>query len=810
MRAFLSAAMRPGMRLMAQFPLGLKMALMALAMMVPLGVLLLSQGLAWRADTAFVQDELEGARAVPSVYGVMVALQVHRGLTQRLLAGDGGVQDELARAKARLGSAVQALDRSAASLQRFRLDDAWAPLRARVLALADDRAAMPAHESFAAHTDLIDATQRLLELGAERSRLLLDPEMLSFTLMDLTIERLPQWLEALGQARGHGAALLAQGEIGKTERIAMQARVRTLKVQLRHVQNKLDTLVRSGAERPASWEQARLATEQFAEAATRQFEAERMGGEAPQFFEAGTHAIALALRLNDEALAALEAELVRREQAILQHLMLSVAVCALGAAVLGYLALSFYRSFRHSLDTLLQSLDALAAGRLSQCVPTHGRDELAQVGRSVETMGERLSAMVSEIRSSAVRVGQAGQHLADEGASLSQRTESQATNLRGSIRTINQLSSAVATNAESAVALDSLVATLGRRTDEGSQAMQQTIASIATLQDTARRVAEINGVVDDIAFQTNLLALNASVEAARAGESGKGFAVVAAEVRQLALRCAESAGETRELIAGITEQVGQCSSHAHEVDEALRVLVGGVGEVSGRLQQISSASVEQSHGLESVARSVGSLDDLTRENAAAVERTSLASQSLVTQAQALRQSVAAIHLRQGSADEAHEMVERARLRITELGWEAACREFNNPSGPFVDRDMYLFVIDRNARYVAFSAKPDWAGRTVHEMSTASSASVDHFLAQAWEAASQGSGWIEYHMNRPDTGLPAAKTAYIARVDDDVFMGCGVYRQDAGVSATAAGEAGAAAAPAQPARPGARSPAHALA
>jgi hypothetical protein len=378
-----------------------------------------------------------------------------------------------------------------------------------------------------------------------------------------------------------------------------------------------------------------------------------------------------------------------------------------------------------------------------------------------------------------VRVGQAGQQLADEGTALSQRTEAQATHLRGSIQTINQLSGAVAHNAEAAVALDGLVAALGRRTGDGSQAMQQTIESIATLQGTARRVAEINGVIDDIAFQTNLLALNASVEAARAGDSGKGFAVVAAEVRQLAQRCAGSAGEIRELLDGTTEQVGQCSRRAQEVDEALQALVGGVAEVSGRLRQISSASVEQSQGLQGVARSVGSLDDITRENAAAVARSSMASQSLVTQAQALRQSVAAIHLRQGSADEAHHLVERALQRVTELGWEPACREFNDPAGPFVDRDMYLFVIDRQARYLAFGTKPEWVGRTLHECSMATAASIEHFLAQAWATSERGAGWIEYEMLRTDTGEPAAKTAYIARLDDEAFIGCGVYRHGMG-------------------------------
>jgi len=788
MHAFVSAALQPGMRLMAQFPLGIKMALMALAMLVPVGALLAVQGFAWQADAAFVRDELEGAATVRPVLGVMAALQVQRGLTQRVLSGEGSAEAELAEATARLHQAVQTLDAAVAGLARFRLDDAWTPLRARVLALGDAQHPGLRTQAFAAHTEVIEVVQRLLELNAERSRLWLDPEQVSAALMDLSLERMVPWLEALGRTRDLGAAALARadtGQAGPAERAAMQARVTTLRQQLRTVHHKLEALVRAGAPRPASWEQARLASEQFAELTVRLFEAEAPQGEQPQgeaspYFEAGTQAIALALRVNDEALRGLETQLAQREQAIHRRLLLSLAACLLGAGALGYLALCFYRSFRHSLGTLLDSLDALAAGRLSRCIPAQGSDELAQVGRGVETLGERLSAMVSEIRSSAVRVGQAGQQLADEGAALSLRTESQAANLRGSILTINQLSGAVAVNAEAAVALDGLVATLGRRTGDGSQAMQQTIESIATLQHTARRVAEINGVIDDIAFQTNLLALNASVEAARAGESGQGFAVVAAEVRQLAQRCAASAGEIRELIDGTTEQVGQCSRRAQEVDAALQALVGGVAEVSGRLRQISSASVEQSQGLESVARSVGSLDDITRQNAAAVERSSEASQSLVTQAQALRQSVSAIHLRQGSADEAHQLVERALQRVTELGWEPACREFNDPNGPFVDRDMYLFVVDRQARYLVFSAKPEWVGRTIHECSQASAASIEHFLTQAWATSDKGEGWIEYQVQRADTGEPAAKTAYIARLDEEAFIGCGVYRQGVGL------------------------------
>jgi methyl-accepting chemotaxis protein len=783
MNAFFAAVLRPGMRLMAQLPLGAKMGLMALVMAVPVGVLLVSQVLDSRADADYVRDEQAGAATVRPVLELIAALQVHRGLAQRVLAGDAGARAELTQATARVRAAAQGLDAATASLARFRLDDAWAPLRERVRALGD----APNAETLALHAALIHDTQQLLMLGAERARLRLDPGMATFTLMNLAVERVSPWMDALAQAGHQGSTALLRGEAGRKERAAMQVRVERLMQQLHIVRSDLETLVRAGSPRPASWDEAREATEQFAALTTRLFDADAAAGDGPRYQDAGAQALTLALRVGDEALADLERLLTQREQAIRRQLLAGTLVCLFGLAALAYLAASFYRSFRQSLDALLGNLDALAAGRLSQCAPARGNDELAQVGRHVEAVGGRLSAMVAEIRSSAVRVGQTGQHLADEGAALSHRTETQATSLRGSISTIGQLSSAVATNAEAAVALDALVATLGQRTGDGSQAMRQTIESIATLQDTARRVAEINGVIDDIAFQTNLLALNASVEAARAGESGKGFAVVAAEVRQLAQRCAESAGEIRELIAGTTEQVGQCSRRAHDVDAALRTLVAGVAEVSQRLRQISSASVEQSHGLEGVARSVGSLDDITRQNAAAVERSSTASQSLVMQAQALRQSVSAIHLRQGSADEAHQLVERALQRVTELGWEPACREFNDPDGPFVDRDMYLFVIDRQGRYQVFSAKPEWVGRTIHECSMASSASVEHFLAQAWAAADKGAGWVEYQMQRADTGELAAKTAYIARLDDEAFIGCGVYRQGAVVEEEA-GEA----------------------
>jgi methyl-accepting chemotaxis protein len=447
-----------------------------------------------------------------------------------------------------------------------------------------------------------------------------------------------------------------------------------------------------------------------------------------------------------------------------------LALSGAGLSLLAYLALALHGSFAGALRVLQRSVSAVTAGDLAHKSQIEGKDEMAEIGRIIERMSEGLSVMVAEIRSSAVRVGLAGQRLADSGRALSQRTESQAASLRQTVATVGQLSDVVATNASAAHDLDQLTSQLRQQAEAGGAAMRETVQAMATLEESSRRVGEIIGVIDGIAFQTNILALNAAVEAARAGEAGRGFAVVATEVRQLAQRSGSAAAEIRQLIGQSTEQVGLSATRIQRTNAALDAVVSGVRNVSDRLRGIAAASAQQSASLEEVSRSIGSLDEITRQNASMVDESHKASGELVARASRLTAAVGAIRLRQGSADEARDLVERAVALIRERGLHAAAQVFRRPDGGFLDRDLYIFVTDREGRYHVHGAKPAMEGHLVHEVPGIDG---DRFARESWEAT-EGNHWVEYTIINQVTGKVQPKASYVVAIDDKLLVGCGIY------------------------------------
>jgi methyl-accepting chemotaxis protein len=444
-----------------------------------------------------------------------------------------------------------------------------------------------------------------------------------------------------------------------------------------------------------------------------------------------------------------------------------------GALVAGsYLASCLALSVLGGLRALRSSVHALAEGDLAHRTEVRGRDEVAEIGRLLEGMSDRLSAMVAEIRNSASMVGMTGQEVSDGSARLAERTELQASNLRSSVSAITQLSGTMAHNAEAAREIDGVTERLSSQAGEGHAAMQEALQAMDQMRSTSARVTEIVGVIDDIAFQTGMLALNASIEAARAGEAGRRFAVVATDVRELAQRCAESAEEIRALVGEASAQVGVSSEKMTRLSTALDRIVDGVQTVSQSLRGIASSSAEQSEGLNEVTATVGSLDEITRQNAALVEASATASHALLERAGTLRQAVSAMRLRQGSADEAIALVRRAAERFAEAGRTQALQELHEPQGPFRDRDLYVFAFDREGIYVAQGSRPEMVGQSYRE-----TPGLDpDFIDRVWAAADAGGGWVDYQVTSPITGAVTAKESFVLAIDSGLVIGCGIYRR----------------------------------
>ena len=714
MAVFRFEPLRPGVALMRRIRLPLKLALMGAMLLLPLLLMIAASTLETSRGNELARAEAVGVRMIGALTDVAEQLQVHRGLTVRAMQGDTDVQAELSAARGRLRAALDGVDALVARHPSLRLDE-WPSLRGDAATLADGRHSGNRMEMFSQHSAAVESVHALVLLSAERSGLLLDPQAGSRALMDLSVERIITWTELIALTADQGSALLVRGGANAAERATMIGRTERLRAHVADMSSRIGIARRAGIQIPASWDAAADATRSFADQSRETFANGALTEDPAQYYEQGRRVTRAVLALNRDLIDTLNGLLEQRVAQQSRDLWLQLGLSAVGLLILWYPVHSFYVGFVGALRHLRSGVERVASGDLSHRIEVHGRDEMAEIGRMVEQMSDRLSAMVSEIRTSAVRVGMAGQQVSGSNEDLSRRTDSQASTLRQTVAAVGDLSGAVASNAAAAAELDGLTGRLRGEAEQGGAVMRRAIDAITAMEAGSKRVGEIIGVIDGIAFQTNILALNAAVEAARAGDSGRGFAVVAAEVRQLAQRSASAAAEIRGLIGQSTAQVGGTVQSIQHVGQVLEHLVSGVRTVADRLRSIAAASEQQSSGLQQLSHSVGSLDEITRQNAAMVEHSASASLDLVARARRLTEAVGSIRLRQGSADEARALVERAMRRIREIGLPAAAAEFRRSDTGFVDRDLYVFVIDRAGCYRVHGAKPAMEGRRVHEV-----------------------------------------------------------------------------------------------
>jgi methyl-accepting chemotaxis protein len=320
------------------------------------------------------------------------------------------------------------------------------------------------------------------------------------------------------------------------------------------------------------------------------------------------------------------------------------AVFALTIACILIATYAVYALLARPLEQVLKVANAVAAGDLTYEMDSSSKYEAGQLMHALNGMNCNLKNIVEEVRRGTFAISESAEQIAYGNLELSSRTEQQVSSLQQTSASMNEMTRIAKQNAESAQLANRMAATAFASAQKGGKVVSDVVQTMASINQASKKIVDIIGVIDGIAFQTNILALNAAVEAARAGEQGRGFAVVASEVRSLAQRSAQAAKEIKTLISESVESVESGSRLVTDAGETMQALLERVRGVTTLIDEISVATREQSTGLVSINDSVSEIDRMTQQNSALVEQSAAAAESLREQASRLVQAVGAFKL----------------------------------------------------------------------------------------------------------------------------------------------------------------------
>ena len=336
--------------------------------------------------------------------------------------------------------------------------------------------------------------------------------------------------------------------------------------------------------------------------------------------------------------------LLESEENYNESLGLAIMMLLLITVALGGMWIILQRILLRPLNHAMGHINRITEGDLTAKIDIQSRNEMGQLAASLRTMQQSLARTVRDVRSGADVIYTSASKISLDSGDLASRTEQQAASLEETAASMEELTATVKQNADNARQASQLALSASETAQKGGKVVDGVVQTMSEIAESSKKIADIISVIDGIAFQTNILALNAAVEAARAGENGRGFAVVAGEVRSLAQRSAVAAKDIKGLIEESSSRVGQGTKLAAAAEASMEAIVVGVKQVRDIMDEISSASEEQSRGIGQVGIAVAELDRVTQQNASLVEESSSASSLLQEQAQHLNQTVATFRL----------------------------------------------------------------------------------------------------------------------------------------------------------------------
>ena len=594
--------------------------------------------------------EIQGLAPAAELVRLTQPLQSHRDLAAAVLSGDRALatlrttkEKEVTAAFAQVRTVMPP---SAAPLIK-KLDTVEAEWKSLSNAIKDQ--AFPVEDSFNRHTKLVASTLNLLEITADYFGLTLDPDANSYHMIIGAFLELPKLTESMGRLRATGTAILGIKQATTEERVTIATMLERTRDALEHSRALIRKVVEANGGAMEKLEAASAAAQTETQKLIAITDLEFMRIEvlrfnAADYLKVGTTAIDAQFNLIDAARGEIEQILLARVASyrwtLAGLLGIIAALLLLGAAAMYWMT----RSITRPLNEAILDANAIAAGRLDSIFHNMGLDEVGQLRQAMQHMQRNLAHIVFSIRENSESVATAAREIASSTQDMSARTESQASSLEQTAASMEELNTTFHKNDESSQHVSDLAAQAAKAAEQGGVVVGKVTHTMQEIDVSSKKIAEIIGVIDSIAFQTNILALNAAVEAARAGEQGRGFAVVASEVRALAQRSGQAAKEIRALISESVKKVQTGTREAAESGKVMDDILASVRNVAVTMTAMQSVRADQRLGVTQVSRAVEQMNQGTQQSAAMVEQIAATADLLSDQAQHLSEAVATFKL----------------------------------------------------------------------------------------------------------------------------------------------------------------------